>query len=377
MALTIEQEQALLALLNEKKITLSELPKATVINEDNLMLIRQGILDKSVSSSVMKNHFTPPAASLTESGITRLSNAINSDDESIAATSKAVKFVYDLANSKLSILPEASESTSGIIQLNDTTNSASITQAATANAVKKTYDFANTKVKSVNGKSGSDITLSASDVDCVSATEGGVFHNPITAVGLGPYGYAHQYLTTAPFFSEFITSGTSEYHPVIKQKATIDGVASYAMSMGTIISNGTHAWNLNFKGSGASTITFTWNMNGDFIAPGKITGSSLNSNTHVYAGGGQAYLRNDGHIYGPVWGGYISEWIAKSYVASIRRGSQQYIKPDDWFLRYEVPNGYITGIHNETKDGNIRFSGFYYRTPMYSIAGTWVNSANS
>ncbi|WP_261865208.1 phage tail protein, partial [Budvicia aquatica] len=97
MALTIEQEQALLALLNEKKITLSELPAATGISEDDLMLIRQGILDKSVNSSVMKRHFTPAAASLTESGITKLSNAINSDDDYIAATSKAVKTAHDLA----------------------------------------------------------------------------------------------------------------------------------------------------------------------------------------------------------------------------------------------------------------------------------------
>ncbi|PHI29703.1 phage tail protein [Budvicia aquatica] len=101
MALTIEQEQALLALLNEKKITLSELPAATGISEDDLMLIRQGILDKSVNSSVMKRHFTPAAASLTESGITKLSNAINSDDESIAATPKAVKLSYDLAKSNV------------------------------------------------------------------------------------------------------------------------------------------------------------------------------------------------------------------------------------------------------------------------------------
>lgn len=97
MALTIEQEQSLLALLNEKKITLSELPAATGISEDDLMLIRQGILDKSVNSSVMKRHFTPVAASLTESGITKLSNAVNSDDDYIAATSKAVKTAHDLA----------------------------------------------------------------------------------------------------------------------------------------------------------------------------------------------------------------------------------------------------------------------------------------
>ncbi|VEJ54302.1 tail fiber protein [Pragia fontium] len=97
MALTNEQELTLLALLNEKKITLSELPAATDLVADDLMLIRQGIIDKSVNSSVLKKHFTPPASSLTGAGIVKLSNAINSNDELMAATPKAVRQALELA----------------------------------------------------------------------------------------------------------------------------------------------------------------------------------------------------------------------------------------------------------------------------------------
>ncbi|GKX63055.1 hypothetical protein SOASR032_16240 [Pragia fontium] len=108
MAFTIEQEQALLALLNEKKITLSELPAATELAVDDLMLIRQGILDKSVNNDVLKAYFTPPESSLIESGIVKLSNAINSDDEYIAATSKAVKSAHNIAlNASQSVAEQA------------------------------------------------------------------------------------------------------------------------------------------------------------------------------------------------------------------------------------------------------------------------------
>ncbi|HDV5163286.1 TPA: tail fiber protein, partial [Escherichia coli] len=41
-----------------------------------------------------------PAASLTQSGIVQLSSATNSTSEVLAATPKAVKAAYDLANGK-------------------------------------------------------------------------------------------------------------------------------------------------------------------------------------------------------------------------------------------------------------------------------------
>ena len=101
-------------------------------------------------------------------GHTKLNSATNSTDETTAATPKAVKAAYDLANGKPSLgttsttaakgdhnhdgtylksytPPTASTSQAGIVQLNDATNNTSTTQAATANAVKKAYDLANGK----------------------------------------------------------------------------------------------------------------------------------------------------------------------------------------------------------------------------------------
>ncbi|WP_347253230.1 phage tail protein [Leminorella grimontii] len=101
MALTLEQELALLALLSEKKTTLSELPAATGLGADDLMLTRQGIIDKSITGDVLKRYVMPPDASLTTSGIVKLNSNVNSHDETTAATPKAVKEAYDLAKSAL------------------------------------------------------------------------------------------------------------------------------------------------------------------------------------------------------------------------------------------------------------------------------------
>ncbi|SQI42313.1 Phage tail fibre repeat [Leminorella richardii] len=101
MALTLEQELALLALLNDKKTTLSELPAATELGSDDLMLTRQGIIDKSITGDTLKRYVMPPEASLTVSGIVRLNSAVDSRDETTSATPKAVKEAYDLAKGSL------------------------------------------------------------------------------------------------------------------------------------------------------------------------------------------------------------------------------------------------------------------------------------
>lgn len=105
-----------------------------------------------------------PKASLSGQGIVQLSNAINSDAENQAATSKAVKAAYDAAQHahpyastshnhsgeditsgtiSAARLPSATTSARGAVQLNDGTTSTSTTTAATANAVKKVNDAVN------------------------------------------------------------------------------------------------------------------------------------------------------------------------------------------------------------------------------------------
>ena len=106
-----------------------------------------------------------PAASLTVKGTVQLSSATNSTSEMQAATPKAVKAAYDLAAGKAPVshthpwsqitdVPAASLTVKGTVQLSSATNSTSETQAATPKAVKAVYDLA-------NGKQPADATLTA------------------------------------------------------------------------------------------------------------------------------------------------------------------------------------------------------------------------
>jgi len=85
-----------------------------------------------------------PDASLTAKGFVQLSSATNSTSETLAATPKAVKAAYDLANSKYTA-QDATTARKGIVQLSSATNSDSETLAATPKAVKAAYDLANAK----------------------------------------------------------------------------------------------------------------------------------------------------------------------------------------------------------------------------------------
>ncbi|EEV1752497.1 phage tail protein [Escherichia coli] len=85
-----------------------------------------------------------PDASLTAKGFVQLSNATNSVSETQAATPKAVKAAYDLANAKYTA-QDATTAQKGIVQLSSATNSTSETLAATSKAVKAVMDETNKK----------------------------------------------------------------------------------------------------------------------------------------------------------------------------------------------------------------------------------------
>ncbi|MEF6868381.1 prophage tail fiber N-terminal domain-containing protein [Escherichia coli] len=83
-------------------------------------------------------------ASTTKKGVVQLSSATNSTSETQAATPKAVKAAYDLANAKYTA-QDATTAQKGIVQLSSATNSTSETLAATSKAVKAVMDETNKK----------------------------------------------------------------------------------------------------------------------------------------------------------------------------------------------------------------------------------------
>ncbi|EBI5222141.1 phage tail protein [Salmonella enterica] len=112
--------------------------------------------------------YTAQDATTTRKGLVQLSNATDSVSETLAATPKAVKVAYDIANAKYTA-QDATTMRKGLVQLSNATDSTSETLAATPKAVKAAMDNANGRVPSgrkVNGHPLSgDITLSAADVN--------------------------------------------------------------------------------------------------------------------------------------------------------------------------------------------------------------------
>ena len=117
---------------------------ATVaLTVDNTMVMAtvDYVNDKLKEHEQSRRH---PDASLTAKGFVQLSSATNSTSEALAATPKAVKAAYDLANGKYTA-QDATTARKGLVQLSSATNSDSETLAATPKAVKATYDLANGK----------------------------------------------------------------------------------------------------------------------------------------------------------------------------------------------------------------------------------------
>ena len=118
-----------------------------------------------IAYDLARGKYTAQDATTTRKGIVQLSSAINSTSETLAATPKAVKAAYDLAAGKAPVshthpwsqitgVPAASLTAKGTVQLSSAINSTSEILAATPKAVKAAYDLA-------NGKQPADATLTA------------------------------------------------------------------------------------------------------------------------------------------------------------------------------------------------------------------------
>jgi len=109
--------------------------------DDSLIFATEEYVNLRIASHEQsRNH---PDATLAAKGMVMLSSAINSSSETQAATPKAVKAAYDLANRTQ---PDATLAAKGVVMLSSATNSSSETQAATPKAVKAAYDLANRNV---------------------------------------------------------------------------------------------------------------------------------------------------------------------------------------------------------------------------------------
>ncbi|EEC5644752.1 phage tail protein [Salmonella enterica] len=111
------------------------------IDSTMVMATQDYVDDRLAEHEKSRRH---PDATLKEKGFTQLSNATDSESETLAATPKAVKAAYDLAEAKYTA-QDATTTRKGLVQLSNATDSVSETLAATPKAVKVAYDIANAK----------------------------------------------------------------------------------------------------------------------------------------------------------------------------------------------------------------------------------------
>ncbi|EHN1009951.1 tail fiber protein [Escherichia coli] len=144
-------------------------------SDTNSVSETQAATPKAVKAAydLANGKYTAQDATTARKGLVQLSSATNSDSETLAATPMAVKAAYDLANGKYTA-QDATTAQKGIVQLSSATNSTSETLAATSKAVKAANDNANGRVPSarkVNGKAlSADITLTPKDIGTLNST---------------------------------------------------------------------------------------------------------------------------------------------------------------------------------------------------------------
>ncbi|EDW2586621.1 phage tail protein [Salmonella enterica subsp. enterica] len=141
------------------------------IDSTMVMATQDYVDDRLAEHEKSRRH---PDATLKEKGFTQLSNATDSTSETLAATPKAVKVAYDLANAKYTA-QDATTARKGIIQLSNATDSTSETLAATPKAVKTAMDNANGRLeKNSNGSDIPDKDLFVRRIGAARAFDGAV-----------------------------------------------------------------------------------------------------------------------------------------------------------------------------------------------------------
>lgn len=128
-------------------IMVSDIASIELTIDTSTVMATQDYVDgKLAEHELSRRH---PDATLAAKGFTQLSSAIDSASEVLAATPKAVKAAYDLANGKYTAA-DATTARKGIVQLSSATDSLSELLAATPKAVKTAYDLANAKYTAVD-----------------------------------------------------------------------------------------------------------------------------------------------------------------------------------------------------------------------------------
>lgn len=142
-------------------IMVSDIESVELTIDTTLVMATQDYVDDKLAKHEQSRRH--PDATLKEKGFTQLSSATDSTSESLAATPKAVKVAYDLADGKYTA-QDATTKQKGIVQLSSATDSTSEMLAATPKAVKAVSDELTRVKESLGTAAGQNVTTSRADV---------------------------------------------------------------------------------------------------------------------------------------------------------------------------------------------------------------------
>ncbi|MEI9743576.1 phage tail protein [Enterobacter ludwigii] len=164
----------------------------------------------------------------------------------------------------------------------------------------------------------------------------------ITGAYKGTFMWNDQYNTKAPFYHDFTTAGTSEYHPLIKQRARLSSNA-WVFTQGVLISGVDLTWHLYMRGSAGQDIHHYWDTKGNYYCPGQVVPGNYTN--------------------------FDSRYLGKSSTLT-RLGAQVVVDVPN-HQTVNAPAGCVQSAVRCGSDGAL--TGMGYRPLQILVNGTWVN----
>jgi len=267
----------------------------------------KGSLDNQQASDALKKHEQSrnhPDATLKEKGFVQLSSATDSASETAAATPKAVKAANDNANTRL----KASANLSDLADISKAREVLKIDKVGNWMAVQANGGQRSSGNHQIFIDWGADgkphLTVDASYIGELFTTG-----NPPNAGQTGAYPKTGGNLDEEASISVISnvksgTTGQTLYSPmfraVLKGRGGDQDFKDGASGFMRIVEEVGRLAYLQLQWDGFGTVhEFRFDQRGNSQVYGK-----------AYTGSGSSFLAEDGNLYGPVWGGYLNNWIA-------------------------------------------------------------------